>query len=71
MKDIVVVFKQDNGSVGMLIPSENCGLTLNQIISKDLDSGTQYKIVNRSDMPADREFRDAWEMDFTDADIVS
>lgn len=70
MENQVVVFEIDGGSVGVLIPSLNCGLTLSQIISRDLDSGTKYKIVNRSEMPVDREFRNAWEMDFTDADIV-
>lgn len=70
MENIVVVYELDDGGVGLLIPSANCGLTLSQIISKDLDSGTKYKILDRSEMPVDREFRNAWEMDFTDADIV-
>jgi len=69
MEDIVVVFELDNGGVGLLIPSPNCGLTLNEIISRDLDSGTRYKIVNRMDMPADRSYRNAWQVDFTDAEV--
>jgi hypothetical protein len=70
MENTVVLFEQDDGSVGLLIPAANCGLTLNEIINQDLDSGTRYKIVARSDMPANREFRNAWEVDFTDADSV-
>lgn len=70
MENTVVLFEQDDGSVGLLIPAANCGLTLNEIINQDLDSGTRYKIVARSDMPDNREFRNAWEVDFTDADSV-
>jgi hypothetical protein len=69
MENMVVLFEIEDGSVGILIPSVNCGLSLDEIISRDLDSGTRYKIVNRSDMPTDRSYRNAWQIDFTDAEV--
>lgn len=69
MENIVVAFELDDGGVGILIPSTNCGFTLDEIISRDLDQGTRYKIINRADMPTDREYRNAWQMDFTDAEV--
>lgn len=55
-------------SVSIIIPSDNCGLPLEDIARKDVPSGVPYLIVDVSDIPTDREFRDAWEADFTTPD---
>ena len=69
------VFTNEDGSkedrVAIIVPSPKCGLTLEQIAKKDVPTGKKYKIVDRSFLPSDRDFRNAWEFDFsTDFDGV-
>ena len=60
------VFTNEDGSkedrVAIIVPSPKCGLTLEQIAKKDVPTGNKYKIVNRSFLPSDRDFRNAWEI---------
>jgi hypothetical protein len=67
--DKVVVYENQDGGIALLYPAPNCGLTLQQIIAKDVPSGAKYKILQRSDIPTDRTYRDAWVMDFSDAEV--
>lgn len=67
--DEVVVYEKQDGGIALLYPAPNCGLTLKQIISKDVPSGAKYKILQRSDIPTDRTYRDAWVMDFSGAEV--
>ena len=55
-------------TISVLVPAPNCGLTLEQICTKDVPSGVPYLIIDSSELPADREFRDAWQADFTNPD---
>ena len=55
-----IIYPTDDGGVAIIIPSD-CGLTIEQIAAKDVPTGKPYKIVNVSDIPTDRTFRDAWE----------
>ena len=57
-----IIYQQTDQSVAILIPAE-CGLTLEQIGQKDVPSGAPFWIVDASTIPADRTFRDAWELD--------
>ena len=52
-----------NVGVAVMSPSRKCGLTVEQIALKDVDAGVPYKIVEDSEVPTDRTFRDAWEID--------
>tara|TARA_R100000231_G_C5284152_1_gene152563 strand:- start:337 stop:564 length:228 start_codon:yes stop_codon:yes gene_type:complete len=64
-----IVYLRDDGGVTILIPSDNCGLTVEEIASKDVPTGKKYKIINTSDVSSDRTFRSAWtvsESDLTD-----
>lgn len=64
-----IVFKEDDGSISIIKPIEGCGLNLEQIAQKDVPAGKRYKIVDADDLPTDRYFRNAWDMDdseFTD-----
>jgi hypothetical protein len=54
-------------NISVLIPVLNCGLTLEEICAKDVPTGVKYKIIDSSELPTDREFRDAWEYDFTNS----
>ena len=55
-----IIYKKDDGGVAIIIPSPNCDLTIDQIASKDVPSGTPYTIINASFIPTDRTYRDAW-----------
>ena len=54
-----IVYKNDDGSVSIIVPAD-CGLTIEQIAAKDVPSGKEYHIVNASEIPSDRTFRNAW-----------
>lgn len=54
----------DSDTISVLVPAPNCGLTLEQICQKDVPTGTKYKIIDSTELPADREFRNAWNYDF-------
>ena len=56
----LIIYPTDNGGVAIIIPSD-CGLTIEQIAAKDVPTGKPYKIVDVSDIPTDRTFRNAWE----------
>jgi len=52
-----------NVGVAIMSPSNKCGLTVEQVAQKDIATGVPYKIVEDSEVPTDRTFRDAWEID--------
>lgn len=56
-----IIFPTDDGGVAILIPAPDCGLSLEEIARKDVPLGKPFKIVNASDVPQDRTFRNAWE----------
>ena len=58
-----VLIKNSDGSVGILHPITDCGLTIEQIIAKDIPKGVAYEIVDDSVIPTDRTFRNAWRHD--------
>ena len=63
-----IIFKNTNGSVSVIIPFLDCGLTIEQIAAKDVPHGLPYKIVDASEIPTDRSARDLWDVD--DADLT-
>jgi hypothetical protein len=56
-----IIYPTDDGGVAVIIPAAECGLTIEQIVAKDVPTGKPYKIVDVSDIPTDRTFRNAWE----------
>lgn len=56
-----IIYPTPEGGVAIIVPAPNCGLTIEQIAAKDVPFRTPYKIVNASDIPDDRTFRNAWE----------
>jgi hypothetical protein len=56
-----IIYPTDDGGVAVLIPADECGLTIEEIAAKDVPAGKPYKIVEIPDIPEDRTFRDAWE----------
>ena len=69
--DTIVIYEKENGNVAILYPSKNCGLSIDEIIKKDIPSGARYKKISIEDMPSDREYREAWSYDFTGAEVNS
>tara|TARA_Y100001972_G_scaffold91515_1_gene112050 strand:+ start:706 stop:906 length:201 start_codon:yes stop_codon:yes gene_type:complete len=55
-----IIYIQDNGVVAVIIPTDNCGLTIEEIQAKDVPSGKTSYIVDKSEVPTDRSFRNAW-----------
>jgi hypothetical protein len=66
-----IIYPTDDGGVAIIIPAPNClkEHTIEEIAAKDVPAGKPYKIVDVSDIPSDRTFRNAWtvnEADLTD-----
>lgn len=57
-----IVYQLPELPVAIVTPCE-CGLTLEQIGKKDVPAGVPFWIVEASAIPADRTFRDAWQLD--------
>lgn len=60
-----IIFQNDEGGVSVIVPSPNClkEHTIEEIAAKDVPAGKPYKIVSVDDIPSDRTFRNAWEVD--------
>ena len=55
-----IVYVSDEGVLAVIVPSDNCGLTVEEIQAKDVPSGKTSYIVDKSVVPTDRSFRNAW-----------
>lgn len=62
----LIIYPNDNGGVCVLTPAPECGLPIEEIAAKDVPAGKPWKIVDAADIPATREFRNAWTADFTE-----
>ena len=51
-----IIYPTDDGGVAIIVPSVSIELAM-----KDIPEGKPYKIVDVSDIPTDRTFRNAWE----------
>lgn len=58
-----IIYKNDDNSISILTPAPKCPLTVEEIAAKDVPTGSKYKIVDVSEIPTDRTFRNAWEID--------
>lgn len=60
-----IIFPNGNGGIAVIIPSPEALAEhgIDAIARKDVPAGQPYKIVDESEIPADRTFRGAWEMD--------
>ena len=54
------IYTNDDGSIDIVCPADNCDLTLDQIKDKDCPSGKTVYTVDKSAIPTDRSFRNAW-----------
>jgi hypothetical protein len=49
----LIVYTNDNGSVSVITPAPDCGLTIEQIALKDVPAGKPFKIIDASEVPED------------------
>ena len=54
------IYENDDGGISIVVPADNCPLTLEQIKAKDCPSGKTVYTVDKYAIPTDRSFRDAW-----------
>tara|TARA_R100000426_G_scaffold60684_1_gene42797 strand:+ start:22 stop:222 length:201 start_codon:yes stop_codon:yes gene_type:complete len=54
------IFTRDDGGISIVIPADNTDLTLEQIKDKDCPKDRTVYTVDKSAIPTDRSFRNAW-----------
>lgn len=59
-----IIFPTETG-IAVITPTGQ--LSLEETALKDVPSGVKYKIIDSTDLPQERDFRNAWEYDFTDS----
>ena len=65
MQNKRIIYQNDTDGVAVLTPAD-CGLTIEQIAAKDVPTCKAYKIVDASEIPTDRQWRDEWTVDEAD-----
>ena len=60
-----IIYKNTNGGVSVVYPTDEALtiMTVKEIADKDVPKGIPYAIVEDSEIPTDRTFRDAWVVD--------
>jgi len=53
-----VIYPNDEGGVSIIVPSPSCS-SINRLI-QDVPQGKPYQVVNVSEIPTDRSYRNAW-----------
>lgn len=70
-----IIYPTDEGGVAVIVPAPECGLAIEEIAAKDVppivvrgpensivsSTPRPFKIIDTTDVPTDRTFRDAWE----------
>ena len=54
------IYENDDGGISIVIPSDNTTSTLEEIKAKSCPSGKTVYTVDKSVIPTDRSFRNAW-----------
>ena len=58
-----IIYQTEEG-LAVIVPSGE--LDINEVARKDVPAGVDYWIVEDNEVPSDRTFRDAWELNPTD-----
>jgi hypothetical protein len=58
-----IIYKNPDNSVSIIVPTQEYleTHTIEELALKDVPANTPYKIVDVSEIPSDRTFRNAWE----------
>lgn len=64
----VIVYKQDSGVVAIVRPTDEAIALygIEAIAQKDVPAGKPYKIINASEVPTERTYRNTWTVDDVD-----
>ncbi len=62
-----IIYTNEDGGVSIVIPTDEAlsFMTIHEIAKKDVPTGLPFAIVEDSEIPEDRTFRDAWIVDET------
>jgi hypothetical protein len=71
MSTAVIIYKNSNNGVSIVVPVPNSSLTINDIANRDLPAGTPYRFGTIADIPTELMFSSAWEVDMTTPDGVA
>lgn len=63
-----IIYPTEGNGVAVLIPIPTEALPVAEIARKDVPAGVPYRIVDETDIPADRSERDLWTADFSSPD---
>ena len=58
----IIIYKRPDGGLTEVIPADP-SLTVEEVAQKDVPTGLPYKIIERSELPTDETFRNAWDID--------
>ena len=58
--DTRFIYTRDDGGISIVVPSDNSTSTLDEIKAKHCPSDRPVYTVDKSQIPTDRSFRDAW-----------
>jgi len=61
-----IVYKDDDGTVCVITPSGE--LPFEDVCKKDVPAGKEYFICDASELPPDRNFRNAWTVEIESPD---
>ena len=56
-----IIYPTSEGGVAIIVPAPDCGLSIEEIASKDVPEGKPYKIIDTAEVPSDITCRAAWE----------
>ena len=58
-----IIHPTDDGGVAVIVPSAEYleTHTIEELADKDVPDGKAYQIIDESEVPSDRTFRNAWE----------
>ena len=54
------IYANDDGGICIVIPADNTDLTVEEIQAKDVPDGLTSYIIDTTEIPTDRSFRNAW-----------
>ncbi len=57
-----IIYQNDEGGISIVVPTPEAltTMTIEKIAAKDVPQGKEYHIVDVSEIPTDRAFRNAW-----------
>jgi len=57
-----IIYKTPENTVAVISASSHWSGTMEELAQKDVPTGLKYKIVEDSEIPTDRSFRNAWDI---------